>query len=200
MGRGHRIDIADVPYHVINRANARARIFHADSDYADFEYLLNEMRETYDMRIIAYVIMPNHWHLLLYPKKDGDLSKALHWLCTSHAHRFRTRTDTIGHGHLYQGRYKSFAIQEDAHLLTVLKYIERNPVRAGLAERAEKWQWGSAHRRAEGSSKQKELLAALPVDFPADYLNWINTKEPAEELDKVRDSLEKNSAFGTIRI
>ena len=179
MGRAPRIDVGDVVYHVINRANARARIFHDATDYQDFEYLLSEMKETFDMRILAYVIMPNHWHLLLHPMNDGDMSKALHWLGTSHVRRHHTRKETIGNGHLYQGRYKSFPVQEDLHFLTVLKYIERNPVRAKLVSKAEDWKWGSAHRRINGTERQRSLLAELPVDLPRGYKQWINTAEPS---------------------
>ena len=198
MARPPRIDLGDYVYHIINRSNGRAIIFHSATDYRDFEYLLNEVRETFDMRILAYVIMPNHWHLLLFPKKDGDLSKALQWLGTSHARRHHTRKGTIGGGHLYQGRYKSFLVREDMHLLTVLKYIERNPVRAKLAKRAEDWQWGSAHRRVRGSSKEKKLLAELPLELPRDYRSWINDPEPSEVLDAVRHSVDRGISYGDV--
>jgi|SRR3989344_4330849 len=196
MVRPLRIDIGDVPYHVINRANGRHTIFHNAGDYQDFEYLLNEIRETYDMRILAYVIMPNHWHLLLYPKNDGDLSKALQWLGTSHARRHHTRKGTIGGGHLYQGRYKSFPIEKDSHLLTVLKYIERNPTRARLSPTPEAWKWGSAFRRSCGTPQAKSLLGELPVNLPRNYRQWINDPEPSEELEKLRHSVNKGLAYG----
>src|SRR3989344_48786 len=198
MVRPLRIDIGDVPYHVINRANGRHTIFHNAGDYQDFEYLLNEIRETYDMRILAYVIMPNHWHLLLYPKNDGDLSKALQWLGTSHARRHHTRKGTIGGGHLYQDRYKSFLIQKDLHLLTVLKYIERNPVRARLTTKPEIWKWSSAWRRIRGTAKQQSLLAELPVNLPGHYQSWINSPEPAEELGRLRRSVNKGVPYGEV--
>ena len=137
MARPPRIDLGDYVYHCLNRANGRMHIFDGDADYRDFEYLLNEMRELFDMRILAYVVMPNHWHLLAYPKEDGDLSASFKWLGTSHATRHHARKETVGTGHLYQGRYKSFLVQEDHHLPTVLKYIERNPARAGLVQRPE---------------------------------------------------------------
>lgn len=198
MGRAPRIDVGDCVYHVINRANGRRRIFHNDADYLDFLYLLNEMRETFDIRILAFVIMPNHWHLLLYPKKDGDLGKALQWLGTAHARRHHARKGTIGEGHLYQGRYKSFLVEEDHHLLTVLKYIERNPVRAKLCRAVENWRWNSAFLRFKGNAKQKKLLAESPVDLPRNYRTWINQAEPAEELEEVRYSLEKGVSFGEV--
>jgi putative transposase len=132
------------------------------------------MREQFDMRILAYVLMPNHWHLLLHPQDDGDLSRSLAWLGTTHTRRYHAQTETIGGGHLYQGRYKSFLVQNDTHLLTVLKYIERNPVRAKLKRRVEEWRWGSAYRRITGTSKEKKLLAELPVDLPRNYRHWVN--------------------------
>jgi putative transposase len=135
MARQPRIDVGDHVYHVLNRANGREKIFKKDADYVDFEYLLNEIRETFDMRILAYIIMPNHWHLLLYPQKDGDLGKSMHWLATSHVRRHHARNKTVGHGHLYQGTYKSFLVQTDAHCLTVLKYVERNAARAKLCKK-----------------------------------------------------------------
>ena len=198
MGRAARIDLGDYVYHVINRANARAQIFKSDAEYQDFEYLLSEIKGLFDMRILAYVIMPNHWHLLLYPTNDGDLSKALQWLSTSHVRRHHTRKGTIGGGHLYQGRYKSFLIQQDAHLLTVLKYIERNPVRAKLCGKAEAWKWSSAFRRINGTPKQRMLLAESPVDLPRNYRHWINSAEPSEELDAIRHSIKKGLAYGDV--
>ncbi len=198
MARRPRIDLGDYVYHIINRANGRARIFHNPADYQDFEYLLSEIKETYEMRILAYVIMPNHWHLLLYPRKDGDLSQALRWLGTAHATRHHARKGTIGGGHVYQGRYKSFLVEEDHHLLTVLKYIERNPVRAKLVARPEKWKWGSAHRRLSGTTKEKKLLAELPVDLPRDYRAWINEVEPSEELSEIRHAIAKDAPYGAV--
>ena len=195
MARAARVDVGDCVYHVINRANGRATIFHSDGDYLDFEYLLNEMRETYDMRIVAYVIMPNHWHMLLYPKNDGDMGRALKWLGTAHVRRHHARKKTVGHGHLYQGRYKSFLIEDDAHLMSVLKYIERNPVRANLASKPHEWRWGSAYRR-RGSAQLQKLLDPGPTPLPHDYASWITVHEPAESLGPIRHSINSSVPFG----
>jgi putative transposase len=200
MGRGPRIDIGNLVYHVINRSNGRVSLFNTEADYRDFEYLLCEIKEEYGMRILAYVVMPNHWHLLLYPLQDKDLSRSMHWLGTTHAHRHNARMNTVGEGHLYQGRYKSFLIEEDLHLLTVLKYIERNPVRANLVERAEEWRWSSAYRRIHGIEAEKSLLGELPVDLPRNYLEWIHTPEPSEELKDLRHCVNKGITFGDVLI
>ena len=196
MARVARIDVGNEVYHVINRSNGRVSIFNTKDEYSDFEYLLSEIKEEYQMRILAYVIMPNHWHLLLHPTEDGDIGRAMQWLGTSHVRRHHTRKGTIGHGHLYQGRYKSFLVQGNHHLLTVLKYIERNPVRAKLASPAEQWQWGSARRRIYGSKKEKSLLAESPVPLPRNYTQWINDPEPAEEAKRIRKSINAEVPYG----
>ncbi len=196
MARKPRIDLGGYIYHVINRSNGRVKIFHTDKDYQDFEVLLKEIKGTYDMRILAYALMPNHWHLVLYPKKDKDMSTSLQWLTTTHAVRQRTKKKTIGYGHFYQGRYKSFVIEADRHLLSVLKYVERNPVRARLVKKVEDWKWGSAfHRKA----RRKDLLADMPVNLPSDYKEWVNIPEPAEELKAIRHSLDKGVPYGEVR-
>ncbi|OGG67006.1 hypothetical protein A3C21_04260 [Candidatus Kaiserbacteria bacterium RIFCSPHIGHO2_02_FULL_59_21] len=196
MARALRVDVGDEVYHVINRANGRFKIFEEDWMYQDFEYLLNEMKEEYEMRILAYVLMPNHWHLLLYPRKDGDLSETMRWLGTAHTRRYHAQTETIGGGHLYQGRYKSFIVQTDTHLLTVLKYIERNPVRARFVRSAEHWKWGSAYRRIKGTKKMRLLLADSPVSLPRDYALWVNQAEPTEEVAEIRESIRKGLPYG----
>lgn len=196
MARPLRVDVGDHVYHVINRSNGRVTIFEEEWMYQDFEYLLAEMKEQYDMRILAYVIMLNHWHLLLHPQKDGDLSRSLAWLGTTHTRRYHSQTETIGGGHLYQGRYKSFLIQTDPHLLTVLKYIERNPVRAKLSKQVERWKWGSAYRRIYGNKKERALLAESPVPLPRNYRTWINDAELSEDLTNIRESIRKGIPYG----
>jgi len=199
MPRQSRVDIGNEVYHLINRANGRARIFNTDLDFKDFEYLLDEMRKTYKVGILAYVIMPNHWHLLIQTKEDKTLGKAVQWLLTAHVRRHHTRYQTIGDGHIYQGRYKSFLIKNDKHLLTVLKYIERNPVRAKLSSYPELWKWGSAHRRTAGTLKQQEILENSPVPLPQDYKIWIRTAEPSELLKEIRVSVNKGILLGSLK-
>ncbi len=196
MPRVARVDIADYPYHVINRAVMRLRIFDADDDYMRFEKILEDVAKEYNMPVLAYTVMPNHWHFLLQPKHNGDLGLFMHRLTSTHTRKVKSQTKTIGTGPLYQGRYKSFIIEKDPHFLTVLKYIERNPVRAGLVANAEEWRWGSAWRRVYGTPQQKDLLAPLPVPLPKNYPAWINTTESAKELETLRTSVNKGAPFG----
>ena len=134
MPRPIRTDVGDYCYHIINRANARLPIFFK-KDYVLFEQVLEEAKEKYDMRVLAYALMPNHFHLVLYPKNDGDLGKFMQWLTLTHTQRWHQSKNTKGTGHLYQGRYKSFIIEEDNHLLSVICYVERNALRAKLVKK-----------------------------------------------------------------
>lgn len=192
MPRAARLDVGGYPYHVINRAVMNLPIFRSDSDYRLFEELLFDTAKETGMRILAYCLMPNHWHLLLFPERDGDLGLFMHRLTNIHTRRFRTLTDTIGTGPLYQGRYKSFIIETDRHLLTVLKYVERNAVRARLSSTTETWRWGSAYHRIRGTRP----LAEPPTPIPATYLEWVNTPEKSEELKEIRTSVNKTRPFG----
>ena len=198
MPRTDRVDIGDEIYHVLNRANGRLGIFATDPDYRLFEALLKEAKELTDMRILAYTIMPNHWHLVLYPRKDGDLAVFMHWLTLTHTRRYHSIHKTVGHGHLYQGRYKSFLVDKDDYLRTLIRYVERNPLRARMVDRAEDWQWGSAWRRLKGSPKEKKLIAQPQTELPRRYASWLNDDEDDDTLTQLRNSVNKGTPYGTM--
>jgi len=197
MGRIPRIDIGNQFYHVINRANARLSIFNKDKDYIAFEKIIEEAKDRYSMRILAYCIMPNHWHFVLHPKEDGDLNLFMQWLTLTHTQRWHAHYHSVGYGHLYQGRYKSFLIQNDQYLLTACKYVESNPVRAKLTRRAKDWQWSSLWRREDGSTEQKEILFSWPIKIPTDYLESIDRPQVEKELEFIRESVNKSKPFGS---
>ncbi len=197
MGRALRVDVGDYVYHVLNRANARAELFTKKQDYALFESILTDAVDTFDMRLLAYCVMPNHWHLVLYPRKDGDLAKFMNWLTLTHTQRWHAQHGTTGYGHLYQGRYKSFLCEEDDHFLKLVRYVERNPKRATLVPRAEAWQWGSAWRREHGTAEQKKLLSEWPVSMPRDYLSFLNQPQTIAELDTIRTTVRRGNPFGS---
>ena len=162
-----------------------------------FESLLLEGVELIGMRILAYVIMPNHWHLVLYPHKDGDISEFMRWITTTHVRQRRVKTKTVGSGHLYQGAYKSFPIEEDKHLIDVIRYIEQNPLRANLAPRAQDWQWSSLYRRERGSVEDKKLLAPLPTELAANYLESVNQVLQELSINRIRHSISKGAPLGS---
>lgn len=196
MPRAARVDVGEEIYHVINRANGRLRIFDTDADYQLFEQLLLDTKELVNMRILAYTIMSNHWHLVLQPHNDGDLGSFMHRLTNAHTRKVHARTDTNGSGHLYQGRYKSFLVDSEKYLLAVIKYVERNAVRAKLVPSCEVWRWGSAWRRINGTWQQKKRLDQMPISLPSDYVGWINTPDRQDDLDGIRVSVNKSMPYG----
>ena len=196
MGRSLRTDAGGYVYHVLNRANARNQIFKTDEDYQLFEDVLKKAKDRTDMRILSYCIMPNHWHLVLYPSKDGDLTKFMSWLTLTHTQRYHSMNKTIGNGHLYQGRYKSFLCQNDHHFLQLSRYVERNALRANLVKRAEDWHWSSIWRREYGSKEEKKLLDKCPIEIPKNYLKILNEPQSENELESIRRAIQRGSPYG----
>ena len=198
MGRAPRVDIKDLVYHVVNRANSRRTIFHEPDEYRHFEMLLKDAVERFNMRLLAYALMPNHWHLLLYPRSDGDMSLFMQWLTLTHTQQYHVWKQTTGHGHIYQGRYKFFLVENDSYLLAVIKYIERNPVRAKLVRKVENWKWNSGYRRLGGSRKEQSLLSDPPIDLPRNYRAWVNESEKEDDLANIRISIINGKPLGTM--
>jgi len=196
MGRPRRVAVGGLVYHVLNRANGRVRLFRTPRDYEAFEEILIMAHERVRMRTIAYCVMPNHWHFVLWPRKDGDLTEFMRWLTLTHAQRWHASHDTVGTGHLYQGRFKSFPIQSDKHYLTVCRYVERNPVRAGLVERAQDWRWGSPWRRRSRDAAVRSLLSAGPMSWPKGWLSLVNRPQTEREEDEIRASIRRGRPFG----
>ena len=147
MGRPLRASEGGFVYHVLNRANARRTIFEDADDYPAFEAVLEQAVQRSAARLLAYCVMPNHWRLVVRPRKDGELSRFVGWLTLTHTQRRHAHRRTTGAGRLYQGRFKSLPIQADDHFYTVVRYVERNPLRAGLVQKAEQRRWSSFHRQ-----------------------------------------------------
>src|SRR5437899_4740364 len=168
MPRGARDALGGYCYHVLNRGNGRRTVFHKEADFAAFGTLLRQAGERLDVRLLAYGVLPNHFHLLVWPRGDGDLSAYMMWLTTAQVCRYHQHYHSSGH--VWQGRFRSFPIQEDDHLLAVLRYVERNPLRAGLIGRAEHWPWSSL---ACGAAA-KPALHPGPVPRPGDWFEHVN--------------------------
>ncbi len=184
-------------FHVLNRAIARIQMFEKEQDFAAFERILCETLHKRPMRICAYCLMPNHWHLLLWPEKDGQLAAFMQRLTIAHVRNWQEHRRVTGTGHLYQGRYKSFPVEEDEHFLTVASYVERNALRAGLVSRAEQWQWGSLWRRCGGSTSQQPVaLAAWPMPIPRNWVKLVNHEENENELQRLRTSVYRGRPYG----
>jgi putative transposase len=196
MARQPRIDLSGQVYHVINRASGRVPIFRNKKDYQLFESVLEEAQKRENMRVLAYCIMPNHFHLALYPEKDGDVQRFMGWLTKTHTQRWHVAHQTVGYGHLYQGRYKSFIVNTDEYYVTLMKYIEQNPLRAKLVAKSEDWEWGSLFRRHRGTVEQRKLLYPWLVDVPRKYNIEVNQLLKKETLEDIRKSVTKSTPFG----
>jgi putative transposase len=172
MPRRPRGRSRDSAYHVLNRAVRRATLFDNASAYIEFEFTLWQALQHVPVRLLAYCAMPNHWHLIVWPTVEGDLPRFMHRLTTIHADRWHRRNGSTGTGPVYQGRYKGVEIETDEHLLTACRYVERNPLRAGLVTRAEHWRWCSLWRRYHQCDDG--LLSRWPIPVPADWVDALN--------------------------
>jgi putative transposase len=198
MARPRRADEAGGLYHVLNRGNCRAQIFWKDDDYLAFEQILAEGLENYDVSLYAFQLMPNHWHLVLRPNADGEMSRFLRWVTATHTMRYHAHYHTSGEGHVYQGRYKSFPTQDDEHFLTVCRYVERNALRASLVAAAEDWRWGSLWRWRQSPEPKPQLLSPWPIPRPSRWSDRVNQPLTEKELASVRDAAKRGCPYGDL--
>jgi putative transposase len=185
-----------VVYHVLNRANGRLRLFKKDEDFLAFEEVLAEAHRRVTIRVLDWCLMSNHWHFVLWPREDGELTAFMRWLTLTHTQRWKHAHAAVGHGHLYQGRFKSFPVQQDMHLLQVLRYVERNPLRAALVKSVGLWRWGSAAVRQSGPAKMAALLSPWPVDRPRDWPRRVDAPQSAEEEAALLAAIRRGRPFG----
>ena len=195
MPRTARFAPGGVILHVLNRANAGVRIFEDHRDYEAFEQVMAETLEHIPVRVLTYCLMPNHWHMVLWPNEDGQMGTFMQRLTVTHVRRWHAHRHSAGTGHLYQGTYKSFPIQNDAHLLAACRYVERNPLRARLVERAECWRWSGLWWRVS-HREEASLLTPWPVQRPPDYIEWVNQPQTAQELDEIRQCVTRGRPYG----
>jgi putative transposase len=181
-------------YHVLNRGVGRMRLFLTNADYAAWERVILETLALSPMRICAYCWMPNHWHLVLWPEKDGQLSTFMQRVTNRHTQRWQRAKRRVGYGHLYQGRFKSFPVESDDHFYSLARYVERNALRAGLVERAEDWPWCSLSRRP--ASEARIPLNTWPLPRPARWAQQVNQPQTEGELEAIRRSLRRGRPYG----
>ena len=158
MARLARVVVPDVAHHVTQRGNRRQPVFFSDEDYVHYGDLVAAACRKHEVRCLAWCLMPNHVHLILVPGSPDGLRAAL-----SEAHRRYSRRINFAKGwtgYLWQGRFSSYPM-DDSHLLTAIRYVELNPVKAKLAARAEDWPWSSARAHIEGKADGLTDLGAL---------------------------------------
>ena len=197
MARKARIAPGGLVYHVLNRAVARLPLFRKQADFEAFERVIQEAQARHPTRILAWCLMRNHWHFVLWPREDGELTAFVRWLAHTHAMRWHVAHGTVGGGHLYQGRFKSFPVQQDEHFLTICRYVERNACTAGVVRRAEDWRFSSLWVRKHGDDTMRALLSAWPVTRPADWVRRVNAAWTAKELERLRVSTTRGRPYGS---
>jgi putative transposase len=194
MPRRHRFADGGFVYHVLNRAAGRSTIFATDGDYNAFLRTLDDASREVPTRLLAYCVMPNHFHLILWPRSDGELSRYMHWMTTTHTQRWHAAHGTSGTGPLYQGRFKAFPVQEDDHFYTVCRYVERNPLRANLASRAELWKWSSLWQTVNGVAPV--TLSQWPLTRPAQWVAHVNEPQSEAEVAALRHCVQRGRPYG----
>ena len=198
MARRLRIAPGGLLYHVLNRAAGRMTIFRKAADYEAFEKAIEFAHQRVPIGICGYVAMPNHFHLALLPARAGQLSDFMRLLTVTHTNRWHAHHRTIGTGPLYQGRFKSFPIEQDEHALTVLRYIDRNPLRANLVQRAEQWRWSSvSHYLNSDLPGWLMKIKDWPVNRRADWVRWVNAPQTAKEQEAIRQCIARGRPFGS---
>ena len=192
MPRTSRAIVANHCYHVLNRGNNRMTLFHDRADYVAFLWLLAESFDEFDVPVLAACLMPNHLHLVMQPRRDDDLARWAHWLFTTHARRFHRKYGTTGR--VWQGRFKASVAQADRHLLTLLRYVERNALRSNLVDQAQDWEWGSLSWRQAASGPVR--LAASPTPLPSEWVAYVNQPQTAAEVEDIRNAIARQAPLG----
>ena len=194
MPRRPRVATGNYVYHVLNRASRRDRIFETDKDYLAFLTVLEQARSKANCRLLSFCVMPNHWHLVLWPKGDDDLSEYMRWLTVTHTQRWHAFHGTSGTGPLYQGRFKSFPIQADDHFYTVCRYVERNALRANLVRKAENWRWSSLRERVNPTGTV--TLDRWPIPAPRDWRQIVTNPQTEAEVAAIQKAIKRGCPFG----
>jgi len=195
--RTARFIVANYCYHVLDRGNKKARVFHEAADYEQFLALIHCAQDRIHVPLLAACIMPNHFHLVMRPQQPSDLARWTQWAFTSHVRWQHAKYGTTGR--IWQGRFKAFLIQQDQqqdhHLLTVMRYVERNALRANLVERAEDWRFGSLAWRS--ASRSPVAIDQSPVPLPSYWRHLVNEPQSDAEISEIRTCVNRQRPFGS---
>ena len=163
MARSRRNTAPEAVHHIVNRANRRKLIFRKPEDYKAFVSILREAVDKFGIRLIAFCVMPNHWHLVVWPDDSVSISAFMHWLTSTHVRRYHLHYGLTGTGHLYQARFRNHVCKDNRGALAVMRYVEGNPIAAGLVSRASDWEWSSLRMRM--TDKDPGFLSDPPIRF-----------------------------------
>ena len=172
MGRPPRDTAPGRIHHAYNRGNRQQVIFHKPGDYKAFIRVLVEAKERFDTKLLAFCVMNNHWHLVVQAGECDSISAYLHWVTSTHVHRYQAHYEIVGSGHVYQARFKNRPCKSERHLFSLIRYVEANPVEAGLVHGAETWRYSSLSLRVHGDPNG--LLTPCPIALPSNWVEYIN--------------------------
>jgi putative transposase len=202
MGRLPRAIADGLVYHALNRGNNRAAVFADDDDHLAFLQALAATQQRYPFRLLGYCLMTNHFHLLLRPEPRRSISRILQSLTVAHTWRYHRRHRTSGH--VWQGRFKSPVIEDDGHLLVVLRYIEANPLRARMVTDPAEYRWSSYQRHGMGVDDpllsdfpEWEELGRTEAERRKRWRGKVRAEQKESELAEVRRSLRSGRPFGS---
>lgn len=181
-------------FHVINRGVRRSRLFDHDGDYRAWLTAFAEAQQRVPIDLFAYCVMPNHFHMVLRPQRDGDLAEFMRLGAGTHSKRWHECRGSRGTGAVYQGRYKAFPVASERYFLNACRYVEANARRAALVGRAEEWPWSSLAARCNNGHVL--ALTRWPILQPTDWTARVNQVPRDVELNALRLSVRRSRPFG----
>ena len=194
MPRRLRRSLQGAVFHVMNRAVRRTVIFETTADYDAFVAVVRESLLRFNVKILAYCLMPNHWHFVVICNRMKDLSQWMHWVSCTHANRWNGAHDCRGTGAVYQGRFKAVPVQKNDSLYRVCRYVERNALRQNLVPAAEDWTWSSLFALCRNCDVIP--LQPWPIPRPENWREIVNTPETEGELADLRSAVRCNQPIG----
>jgi putative transposase len=195
MPRHARVSPDGFVQHVLNRGDHRETLFHKPGDFDAFLSVVAETACRVPMRILAYCIMRNHFHLVVWPYRGADLPDFMQRLMNLHISRYRRHYPPESPGHIYQSRYGNSIVETGSSVLTVAKYVEANALNARIVTRAEEYRWSSAHPHP--ADDDRPILAEWPIPRPPDWLTLLNLRTPAKEMQRIQRSAARGAPYGS---
>lgn len=196
MPRTARIVVPNLPYHITQRGNYRQDVFEDDEDRVSYLSWINDYSKKYKLSIVAYCLMDNHVHFIVIPRDDFSLAKVFSISHMRYSQYFNKKKKASGH--LWQGRFYS-CVMDDDYLVTSLRYVERNPVRAGIVRKPWQWKWSSAGEHV-GQRKgiiDIEKITTLIDTSHEEWKGYIDLAENKEEVENIRKHTLLGRPLGT---
>ena len=196
MARTARIVAPNYPYHITQRGNYRQAVFENKEDRKKYLLWIDEYSQKYNLSLLAYCLMDNHVHFIAIPAQEDSLSKVFSIVHMRYSQYFNKKMGASGH--LWQGRFYSCVLDEP-HLMAAIRYVERNPVRAGLVNKAWEWQWSSAAFHSGVSNMEinlEDIKGILDIDVTG-WEQYLNTEDNEDQINIIRRNTKQGRPIGT---